>query len=108
MPDWSSIWLTANRLTHGTFGAGVTRGGLQALLQMYRPAGTPLSRPPEGVAAIAQALRQPVGCASDAALRPWVRQTSHLQVNSHPLYARVRTRFKATLKVPRPSHPQKP
>src|SRR5688500_13256149 len=36
-------------------------GGLEALLHMYRPAGKPLSLPPDVLAALEQALRQPAG-----------------------------------------------
>jgi hypothetical protein len=60
------------------------------------------------LAAIEQALRQPAGFASYEALRQWVQQTYHLEVNYHTLYTIVRTRFKAKLKVPRPSHTKKP
>jgi transposase len=83
-------------------------GGLEALLHMYIPAGKPLSLPPDVLAALEQALRQPAGFASYEALRQWVRQTYHLEVNYHTLYTIVRTRFKAKLKVPRPSHTKKP
>jgi transposase len=83
-------------------------GGLEALLQMYIPAGKPLSLPPDVLAAIEQALRQEAGFASYEALRQWVQQTYHLEVNYHTLYTIVRARFKAKLKVPRPSHTNKP
>jgi transposase len=83
-------------------------GGLEVLLQMSIPAGKPLSLPPAVLAAIEQALRQPAGFASYEALRQWVQQTYHLEVNDHTLYTSVRTRFKATLEVPRPSHTKKP
>ncbi len=82
--------------------------GLEALLAVYVPAGTPLSLPPGVLAAIEPALRQPTGFASSEALRQWVQQTFHLEVNYHTLYTIVRTRFKAKLKVPRPSHTKKP
>jgi transposase len=83
-------------------------GGLEALLDVYIPAGKPLSLPPDVLAAVEQALRQPAGFASYEALRQWVQQTHHLEVNYHTLYTIVRTRFKAKLKVPRPSHTKKP
>jgi hypothetical protein len=60
------------------------------------------------LAAIEQALRQPAGFASYAALRRWVKQTHQLDVNYHTLYTIVRTKFKAKLKGPRPSHPKNP
>jgi hypothetical protein len=83
-------------------------GGLEALLARYVPAGQPLSRPPDVLAAIAPALRQPAGFAASAALRQWVRQTQPLEVHSHTLYTIVRPRFNAPLKVPRPHHTKTP
>jgi transposase len=100
--------LGVHRQTIGHWLRRYEGGGLAALLQMYIPAGKPLSLPPDVLAAIAQALRQPAGFASDAALRQWVQQTYHLEVNYHTLYTIVRTRFKTKLKVPRPSHTKKP
>ena len=83
-------------------------GGLEAVRHLHIPAGKPLSLPPDGLAAIEQALRQPAGFASYEALRQWVQQTYHLEVNDHTLYTLVRARFKTKLKVPRPSHTKKP
>jgi transposase len=100
--------LGVHRHTIGHWLALYEAGGLEALLALYVPAGKPLSLPPDVLAAIEQALRQPAGVASDEALRRWVQQTSHLEVNSHTLYTIVRTKFKAKLKVPRPSHTKKP
>jgi hypothetical protein len=50
-------------------------GGLAALLAPYVPPGTPVSRAPEGLARLKQALHRPAGCASDEARRQWVRRT---------------------------------
>lgn len=83
-------------------------GGLDALLDLYVPAGKPLSLPPDVLAALEQALRQPAGFASYEALRQWLQQTHHLDVNYHTLYTIVRTKLKAKLKVPRPTHTKKP
>jgi transposase len=94
-----------------TIGHWLTRyaaGGMDALLARYVPPGKPLSLPPDVLAALAQALRRPAGFASYEALRQWVKQTCHLDVNYHTLYTIIRTRFKAKLKVPRPSHTKKP
>jgi hypothetical protein len=81
---------------------------LEALLAVYVPAGQPLALPPGVLAAMAQALRPPAGFASYEALRQCVQQTFHREVNSHTLYAVVRTRIQAKLKVPRPSHTKNP
>jgi transposase len=100
--------LGIHRNTIGHWLARYEAGGLEALLARYVPAGKPLSLPPDVLAAIEQALRQPAGFASYEALRQWLRQTYHLEVNYHTLYTIVRTKFKAKLKVPRPSHTKKP
>jgi hypothetical protein len=100
--------LGVHRPTVGPWLARYDAGGRQALLALYVPAGTPLSRPPDVLAAIDQALRHPAGFASDEALRQWGQPTQQLEVNDHPLSTIVRTRFKATRKVPRPRHTKNP
>jgi DNA-binding transcriptional ArsR family regulator len=100
--------LGGHRHTMGHWLALYEAGGLEALLALYMPAGTPLARAPAGLAAMEQALRQPAGFAACEALRPWVQQTQHLEVHDHTLSTMVRTRFKATLKVPRPRHTKNP
>src|ERR671923_477063 len=100
--------LGVHRNTVGHWLAIDAARGLDALLDLYVPAGKPLSLPPGVLAALAQALRHPTGFASYEALRQWVRQHHHLDVNYHTLYTIVRTKLKAKLKVPRPSHTKKP
>jgi hypothetical protein len=79
-------------------------GGLEALLATYLPPGKPVSLAPEVLASLEQALRRPEGCASYEALRQWVRRPHGVEVKDNTLYTLVRTRFRAKLKVPRPSH----
>lgn len=100
--------LGIHRNTIGHWLAIYEAGGLAALLDVYRPPGKAISLPPEVLAALEQVLRQPTGFASYEALRQWVKRTHHLEVNYHTLYTIVRKRFKAKLKVPRPSHTKKP
>ena len=71
------------------------------------PAGKHCSLQPDVLASIEHALHQPEGFASYAALREWVLQNHHIDVNYKTLYSLVRTRFGAKLKVPRPSHAKK-
>jgi hypothetical protein len=78
------------------------------LLDLYVPLGKALSLPPDVLAGLEQALRQPVGFASYEAVRHWVRQHYHLDVKYHTLYTLIRTRFNAKLTVPRPSHTKTP
>jgi transposase len=100
--------LGVHRNTIGHWLAIYEISGLEALLKVYVPAGKPTSLSPEVLASIAQALQEPAGFASYEALRQWVQQTHHVEVNYHTLYTIVRTRFRAKLKVPRPSHTKKP
>jgi hypothetical protein len=86
---------------------GAPRSGLAALLATYVPPGTRVSLAPEVLASLEQALRRPAGFASDEALRQWVRRTHGVEVKDKTLYTLVRTRFRAQLKVPRPSHTKK-
>jgi hypothetical protein len=96
-----------HRNTIGHWLALYKAGGLEALLALYVPAGKPLSLPPDVLVAIEQALRRPAGFASYEALRQWVQQTYHRDVNYHTLYTIVRAKFKTKLKVARPSHTKK-
>jgi transposase len=100
--------LGVHRQTIGHWLAIYEAAGMEALLDVYVPAGRPVSLPPDGLDALEQALRQPAGFASYAALRQWVPQTSHREVHYHPLYTMVRTRFKTKLKAPRPRHTKNP
>jgi transposase len=100
--------LGVHRHTIGHWLAIYEAGGLDALLALDVPAGKPFSLPPAVLGALERALRHPAGFASYEALRQWVKQTHHLDVNYHTLYTIVRTKFKAKLKVPRPSHTKTP
>jgi transposase len=101
-------FLGVHRNTIGHWLALYEAGGLDALLDLYVPAGKPLSLPPDVLAALEQALRQPAGFASYETLRQWLQQTYHLGINYHTLCTIVGTKLKAKLKVPRPSHTKKP
>ena len=100
--------LGVHRNTIGHWLAIDETGGLEALLEVYVPAGQPISLSPGVLASIEQALQEPAGFASYEALRQWVQQTHHVEGSYHTLYPIVRTRFRAKLKVPRPSHTKKP
>jgi transposase len=99
--------LGVHRNTIGRWLAIYAAGGLGALLATYVPAGKPVSLAPAVLASLEQALRRPEGFSSYEALRQWVAQTHHVQINYKTLYTIVRTRFRTKLKVPRPSHTKK-
>jgi transposase len=99
--------LGVHRNTIGRWLALSAARGLHAWLETYVPAGKPGSLPPDVLASLEQALHRPEGFASYEALRQWVRQTHGVEVKDKTLYSIVRTRFRAKLKVPRPSHTTK-
>ena len=99
--------LGVHRNTISRWLATYAAGGLDALLATYVPAGKPISLAPAVLASLEQALRRPEGFASYEALRRWIRQTHGVEVKDKTLDALVRTRFRATLQVPRPSHTKK-
>jgi transposase len=99
--------LGVHRNTIGRWLAIYAAGGLGALLATYVPAGKPVSLAPAVLAGLEQALHGREGFASYEALRQWVRQTHGVEVKYKTLYGIVRTRFRAKLKVPRPSHTKK-
>ena len=99
--------LGVHRHTIGRWLAIYAAGGLPALLATYVPAGKSVSLAPAILASLEEALRRPEGFASYEALRQWVRRTHGVEVKYKTLYAMVRKRFRAKLKVPRPSHTKK-
>jgi transposase len=98
--------LGVQRKTIGRWWAIYAAGGLQALLATYIPTGKPVSLAPAVLASLEGALRRPEGFVSYEALRQGVRRTHGLEVKYQTLYRIVRPRFRATRKVPRPSHTQ--
>jgi len=100
-------WLGVHRHTVGHWLALDEAGGLSASLEVYVPAGKPVSLPADVLGGLEQALRRLAGFASDEALRQWVKQRFQLVVRDHTRDTIVCTRFRATLKVPRPQHTQK-
>ena len=99
--------LGVHRNTIGRWLAIYAAGGLGALLATYVSAGKPVSLAPAVLASLKQALHGREGFASYEALRQWVRQTHGVEIKYKTLYGIVRTRFRAKLKVPRPSHTKK-
>ena len=100
--------LGLSRNTVGRWLATYAAGGLPALLNIYVPTGKQPSLAPEILTSIQQALQQPTGFGSYEELRQWLERTHGVHITYKTLYSLVRKRFKAKLKVPRPSHTQKP
>lgn len=99
--------LGVSRNTVGRWLARYQSGGLTTLLDIYVPPGKRPSLAPDVLMSIEQALQRPTGFSSYEELRQWVERTHHVQVKYKTLYTLVRSRFKAKLKVARPSHTKK-
>ncbi len=99
--------LGVSRNTLGRWLALYETGGMAALLTVYVPPGKRPSLAPEVLLSIEQRLQPPTGFSSYEELRQWVEQTHQVRVKYKTLYTLVRKRFKAKLKVPRPSHTKK-
>jgi hypothetical protein len=97
-----------HRTTSGRWLAREAAGGLDALRATCVSPGTPISLAPAGLARLESALQRPAGVASDAALRPWGRQTHGGEVHDTTRYTVVRVRLKATRQVARPSPTKHP
>jgi transposase len=87
--------LGVHRNTIGHWLARYATGDVEALLDLYVPPGKPVSLPPDVLAGLEQALRQPAGFASYEAVRQWLKQRYQLDVTYHTLYTIIRTRFNA-------------
>ncbi len=82
--------LGVSRNTIGRWLALYEGGGVAALLRITKPTGKAPSLPPEVLASIEQALRQPAGFGSYDELRRWIERTHHVQVKSqNPLHHRT-------------------
>jgi putative transposase len=100
--------LGLHRNTIGRWLARYAAGGLDALLAIYVPPGKPVLLAPAVLASLERALHRSEGFASYEALRQWIRRTHGVEVKDKTLDTLVRTRFKAKLKVARPSHTKNP
>ncbi len=99
--------LGVDRNTIGRWLAQYERGGLDALLAVYIPAGKRKPLTPAQLAQLQQALAAPAGFASYGAIRQWLADTCGVQLSYNAVHKLVRYKLRAKLKVPRPSHIKK-
>jgi transposase len=100
--------LGLHRNTIGRWLAIYSAEGLDASLATCVSAGKPSSLTSAVLASLEQALHHPEGFALYVAPRQWVRQTHDVEIKYKTRYTIVWTRFRAKLKVPRPSHTKNP
>ncbi len=96
--------LGVDRNTVGRWLAQYERGGIDALLAVYIPAGKRKPLTPTQLAALHRALEQPQGFASYGAIRQWIADTFGVSLSYNAVHKLVRYKLRAKLKVPRPTH----
>ncbi len=84
-----------------------TQGGLDALLDIYVPAGKAPALGPDQLEQLRQRLEQPDGFASYGAIQQWIATTLGVQMGYHAVHTLVHDKLRARPKVARPSHEKK-
>lgn len=99
--------LGVNRNTVGRWLDHYQRGGIDALLDVYVPAGKRKPLTPDQLVELQQALAQPHGFGSYDEIRSWIATTFGVELSYNAVHKLVRYKLRAKLKVPRPSHTKK-
>jgi transposase len=95
--------LGIDRNTVGRWLDRYAHGGLDALLDIYVPAGKAPALAPDQVAQLQQVLQQPQGFASYDQVRQWIRDTFGVALSYNATHKLVRYKLGAKLKVARPA-----
>jgi transposase len=99
--------LGVDRNTVGRWLTTYRAGGLDALLNVYVPAGKRKPLTSHQLQTLQQALVQPHGFGSFGAVQQWIAATFGVQLSYNATRKLVRYKLGAKLKVPRPSHQKK-
>ncbi len=99
--------LGVERNTIGRWLTLYQQGGLEALLDIYVPAGKAPAVAPEQLAQLRQRLQQPDGFASYGEIQQWIATTFGVQMGYHAVHTLVHDKLRARPKVARPSHEKK-
>lgn len=99
--------LGVHRETVGVWLHRYETGGLPALLDIYVAMGRTPILSAEVRADLYTQLNQPQGFASYHAIQTWLLETHHVTIKYKTLHNLLRTKFKATPKVVRPSNGKK-
>lgn len=99
--------LGVHRNTVGKWMQRYESGGLGALLEVRVPPGMRPALNGEQVAELREALRRAEGFGSYAEVQTWIMTTFGVRMSYAATHKLVHTKLGATLKVARPSHPQK-
>ena len=99
--------LGVDRNTIGRWLTQYTQGGLDALLDIYVPAGKAPALAPAQLTPLQQRLAQPEGFASYGEIQQWIATTLGVQLGYHAVHTLVHDKLGARPKVARPSHEKK-
>ena len=99
--------LGVERNTIGRWLTRYTQGGLDALLDVYVPAGKAPALAPQQLAQLQQRLAQPDGFASYGEIQQWIATTLGVQLGYHAVHTLVHDKLRARPKVAHPSHEKK-
>jgi transposase len=99
--------LGVDRNTIGRWLTQYTQGGMEALLNVYIPAGKPPALSPSQLAQLQQRLEQPEGFASYGEIQQWIATQLGVQMGYHAVHTLVHDKLNARPKVARPTHEKK-
>ena len=99
--------LGLHRTTIGKWLSSYEAGGLEKLLERRFPPGRVSALTEEQQASLRAELQKPQGFRSYGEIQQYIANTFGVEMNYKAVYALVHDKWKAKLKVPRPSHIKK-
>ena len=103
----AATMLGVDRRTVGRWLELYARNGLDALLDIYVPAGKQPPLAPDQLAKLQEALERPEGFASYGAIQAWIARELGVALGYHSVHTLVHDKLGAKPKVPRPAHQKK-
>lgn len=72
--------------------------GLEGLLKVYKPAGRPITIPPDALEKLKLRIQEPEGFNSYGEIQSWLRDACGVNVDYHVVYRAVRYKFQGQFK----------
>ncbi|MCT7957421.1 helix-turn-helix domain-containing protein [Laspinema palackyanum] len=82
--------------------------GLDGLLKVYKPAGRPITIPPEALEKLQLRIQSEEGFKSYGEIQSWLKEACGVDVDYHVVYRAVRYKFKGKFKLNRRSRSRRP
>jgi len=74
------------------------KSGLEGLLKVYKPAGRPITIPPEALEKLKKRIEEPEGFSSYGEIQSWLKENCGVDVDYHVVYRAVRYKFQGKFK----------